>query len=148
LEALARRVQGLEAAEQVRQALASYSRAVDQRDLKALEDHFAADARYQGSDGVAYEGRDVIVRLFAARFAELPQTDTGRVHYVTNFEVAVSDDGRAVATSTFLMAIAGAGPLLRMGHYRDEFVIGAGFVRCVDKVITSVGLVPIPTTAG
>jgi hypothetical protein len=46
------------------------------------------------------------------------------------------------------MAIAGAGPLLRMGRYRDVFVTGAGSVRCVDKVITSVGLVPIATTAG
>ena len=88
------------------------------------------------------------MRLFAARFAELPQTDTGRVHYVTNLEVEVSDDGRVVATSTFLMAIAGAGPLLRMGRYRDVFVTGAGSVRCVDKVIMSVGLVPIATTAG
>jgi uncharacterized protein (TIGR02246 family) len=88
LDALARRVERLEAHEEIRQLVARYALALDQRDLDALCGLFAEDVRV-GRDG---RGRDALKAWFDATLRE---QFTGTAHVTGNHVIELRGPDRA-----------------------------------------------------
>ena len=104
LQALHRVLDRLEAAEQLRSALAMYCHAVDLRAVDTLSDLFAADAEFRavnfpkgGGTQLLRHGREAIVRVCLALDAvELR-------HHMANVGVDVSRDATTARTSAYFL---------------------------------------------
>jgi uncharacterized protein (TIGR02246 family) len=89
---LEKRVARLEAREQIRDLVADYSMACDDRDLPTLGRLFTEDGVFGHADGsVNNQGRDAILSFYRARLGEMGPT----YHYGHNHRLEFEDDDHA-----------------------------------------------------
>jgi uncharacterized protein (TIGR02246 family) len=117
------RLQALEDREAIRALLATYRRALDEKDFEAYADLFGDDGEFV-ADGRTFRGRAEILAMLAEFQATgaLTKAAGDDRHLVANVEIGVDGD-RATARSTWVYLTRGAGDepqLALVGHYEDE----------------------------
>jgi ketosteroid isomerase-like protein len=76
LSALERRIQRLEDRFELRELVARYGIAIDDRDIDSLTELFTPDARFRSQDGVMNAlGREAVLEQFRGRFSALKATN-------------------------------------------------------------------------
>lgn len=123
------------------QLLFAYARAVDERDLEALEQLAAADCDITRS-GSTKHGREE----FMAVYRGFAQSDVrGSAHVVTNVQAFAQDDGTVLAKAYFAATMFDAeGSRIIVGQYADSMWDDAGTLRFVHKRIQVDGVLPLP----
>jgi uncharacterized protein (TIGR02246 family) len=117
------RLQALEDREAIRDLLAEYRRALDEKDFEAYADLFGEDGEFVTAATGTVRGRAEIL----AMLAQLQSTGALTVaagddrHLVANVEIALHGD-HATAHSTWVyLTREGDGPAVALvGHYDDE----------------------------
>jgi hypothetical protein len=105
----------------IRRLIASYCYCLDQRRFTDLGALFAADGTWEAQYGSS-TGPDGI----AAFLADLVPAEPKRRHFVSNILIEAGTDGRAEATSYYMVVRDGsAGPMVSVaGTYYDCFARG------------------------
>ena len=113
-EGLAERIARLEALEEIRELVARYGMAVDDRDVEGLADMFTSDAKFGLADGmVANQGRQAVIDFYTERMAAFGATyhyphshviefDSDRAGHATgmvNAHAELALDGRTLVTA-------------------------------------------------
>jgi uncharacterized protein (TIGR02246 family) len=117
------RLQALEDREAIHALLATYRRALDEKDFEAYAGLFADDGEFV-ADGRTFRGRAEILAMLAEFQATgaLTKAAGDDRHLVANVEIGVDGD-RATSRSTWVYLTRGAGDepqLALVGHYEDE----------------------------
>ena len=130
-----RRLRQLEDREAIRELIALYSLAVDDRDIDKLSACFSRDGTFRSVDGVMdAHGRDAVISQFHGRFAVLGPSN----HFTHDavFEFDESNENRATGL------INGHAEVVRNGQamwasirYRDEYVREGGRWRFRDRLL-------------
>mgnify|MGYP006266331057 CR=1 FL=1 len=138
VEALARRVAALEAAEAARACLYDYARTVDTRDWSGLRASFTDDAvMAMGPDETA--GGDAIVASLQGMLPEAFITQ----HLIANPRVVANDGTTVVIDSTVYYLHEGTGfEASGWGSYRDTVVVTDGVGRIARKEFTPAQYLP------
>jgi uncharacterized protein (TIGR02246 family) len=118
------RLQALEDREAIRDLLAEYRRALDEKDFDAYAELFGDDGEFVADGIEPARGREQILAMLAGLQATgaLTQHAGDDRHLVSNVEIELDGD-RATVRSTWVYVTreADGGPLLRMvGHYADD----------------------------
>ena len=93
---LERRVARLEAREQIRELVAEYSMAVDDRDIPTIARLFATDAVFGDADGtLTVEGRDAIAEFYTTRLGSMGPT----FHFPHSHRIDFVDDDNATGVA-------------------------------------------------
>jgi 3-phenylpropionate/cinnamic acid dioxygenase small subunit len=128
-------------AEIAAEVLFDYARAIDDRDLAALERILAADAMLTRFDGTR-TGRDTVIGFYRTFWASSPVRASQ--HMVTNVRVRPEDAGiRADAYfAATVVALDGAAHTV-LGRYSDSLREDAGGWRLAHKRIEIVAKLPM-----
>jgi hypothetical protein len=117
---LRRRVERLEAIEQIRDLKWRYARCADARDARGLADLFTEDGIFDGGAELGrHEGREAIYRYISDTLERLEWA----AHYMTNGSIEVAEGGDTATGSWRLWepsTIAGEATWI-LGTYRDEY---------------------------
>ena len=113
-DGLSERVARLEAQEEIRDLVARYGMAVDDRDVDGLADMFTSDAKFALADGmVANQGRQAVIDFYSGRMAafgatyhyphshviELDADRPGHATGMVNAHAELALDGRTLVTA-------------------------------------------------
>lgn len=125
VEALAERLNALEAGEAARTALAGYARAVDAQSVEGVRALLADDVVLDV--GAAFEGADAVTEFFRRAFADDP---ADKAHFITNIDVRWLGGGRASVDTYFMWTAADRQTsILGWGTYAHEVVVRDGVAR-------------------
>jgi ketosteroid isomerase-like protein len=137
-DALADRVARLEAIEEIRELVARYGMAVDDRDVDGLADMFTSDAKFGLADGmVANQGRQAVIDFYTERMAafgatyhyphshviEFDADDPGHATGMVNAHAELGLDGRTLVTAL---------------RYFDEYRVEDGRWRFVERAVAMI----------
>lgn len=119
LEALAKRLETVEADIEIRNLVARYAMIMDDRDVEAIPSLFTKDARVTSGDGVMdARGRDFLVEFYEGRFKLLGATH----HFTHGMEISID------SPTTAHGRISGAAEVFRNGvqqvvalRYMDKY---------------------------
>ena len=130
---VAARVAALETAEEARNLIAAYARAVDSQDIDALGQVFGKHAVLRSRDR-RHEGIDEIEAFFRAEFAVNPCANR---HFVSNVRVTDATPDAASVSAYFIFVTASGGTsIVGWGSYADRMTRIDRELRIVDKFIT------------
>lgn len=147
LEALAARIDALEAQEAIRGLWAEYGRTLDARDFVAFSKLFARNAEFGG--GGAAKGPDAIgAFLEKAIGTNYPNSKGRNFHLYFNESIDVQGDrATAISKGGYVMAAAdnSKADFLLLATYRDAFVKEDGRWKFQRREI--IGEIPVPRAA-
>lgn len=142
LIALQKRLRVLEDRAELRELVARYGVAVDDRDIAALEELFTPDGSFRSVDGVMNAvGRDAVIEQFHGRFAALQATNHIAHEQILDF-ADDPDAAEGLVTShaevcrhgrTFVAAL----------RYRDRYRRDAGRWRFAERVLSFLYYLPV-----
>jgi ketosteroid isomerase-like protein len=129
------RLRRLEDREAIRELIARYGFAVDDRDIAAIAACFARDGAFRSIDGeLNAQGRDAVIAQFHGRFAVL-----GPSNHFTHDAIFEFDDGNPDRATGLVNSHA---EVVRNGQamwasmrYRDEYVREQGHWRFRDRLL-------------
>lgn len=132
----------LEDEQAVRNLIAQYSQAYDDRDIDSWLATFLDDARVQGYRGGQRANESLSNGQRRAgvikRFAEFEENGVQMRHYSANYLYRLQSDGAIVGTTTFLVTEYRSGepaPIFRTGVWRDRIVRTAEGLKFVEREI-------------
>jgi 3-phenylpropionate/cinnamic acid dioxygenase small subunit len=130
------------------QVLFTYAKAVDDRDLDALERILVEDAALTRMDGTR-NGRDAVIEFYRTFWASSPVLASQ--HMVTNVR-AFREDAGAIRADAYFSAVSvdSDGGHLVIGRYSDTIRDEAGEWRLAHKrieLVTKLALPPTPLVA-
>ena len=138
LDELRERVRTLEDKEEIRNLIQEYRRTLDDRDLRAFSELFAAAGTWTGRSGTA-TGPQEIYSMLEAALPENPPAP-GSTLWHLNTDPAIRVDGHRATAFTFWMHVRrgeGDTPLLpTLGGYQDELIRENGRWRFVLRSVT------------
>ncbi len=137
-EGLAERIAQLEAREEIRELVARYGMAVDDRDVSALADMFTSDAKFALADGmVANQGRQAVIDFYTERMAAFGPT----YHYPHSHVIEFDPDRPGFATGMVNahaeLALDGR-TLMTALRYFDEYRVEDGRWRFVERKVAMI----------
>lgn len=124
LDELRERVRTLEDREQIRNLIQAYRKTLDDRDLRAFSELFAAGGTWTGRSGTATGPEEIYSMLTAALPDNPPAPGATLWHLNTDPAIQVEGD-RATASTLWMHVRRGDGdvPLLpTLGGYEDELI--------------------------
>ncbi len=137
-ESLAERIAQLEAREEIRELVARYGMAVDDRDVSALADMFTSDAKFALADGmVTNQGRQAVIDFYTERMAAFGAT----YHYPHSQVIEFNPDrpGSATGMVNAHAELALDGRTLMTGlRYFDEYRVEDGQWRFVERKVAMI----------
>ncbi len=137
-EGLAERIAQLEAREEIRELVARYGMAVDDRDVEGLADMFTSDAKFGQADGtVANQGREAVIEFYTERMAAFGAT----YHYPHSHVIELDPDrpGRATGMVNAHAELALDGrTLVTALRYFDEYRVEDGRWRFVERKVAMI----------
>jgi len=124
LDELRARVRTLEDREEIRNLIQAYRKTLDDRDLRAFSELFAADGTWTGRSGTA-TGPEQIYSMLTATLPDNPPAPGSTLFHV-NTDPAIEVDGDRATAFTFWMHVRrgeGDVPLVpTLGGYEDELI--------------------------
>jgi uncharacterized protein (TIGR02246 family) len=147
VQALAARVDALEAQEAIRGLWAEYGRTLDARDFVAFSKLFAKDATFGGGAGAAKGPEAIGAFLEKAIGTNYPDSKGKNFHLYFNESIEVHGDrASAISKGGYVMATADntKADFLLLAEYRDQFVKEDGRWKFYRREI--VGEIPVPRT--
>ncbi len=123
---LAERVARLEAREEIRDLVARYGMAVDDRDVEALAAMFTSDATFGLADGmVANQGRQAVIDFYTERMAAFGATYHYPHSHVIDLDSDRPDHATGVVNAHAELALDGR-TLVTALRYHDRYRVEAG----------------------
>jgi len=142
LDELRERVRTLEDREEIRNLIQAYRKTLDDRDLRAFSELFAAEGTWTGRSGTA-TGPEEIYSMLSAALPDNPPAP-GSTLWHLNTDPAIEVDGDRATAFTFWMHVRrgdGDVPVLpTLGGYEDELIRENGSWRF--QLRTAVPLIP------
>jgi ketosteroid isomerase-like protein len=132
---LDKRLRRLEAIEEIRALASRYVFAIDDRDLKGVEDCFAAHARFRSRDGkMDAAGRPAIMAQFERRFSVLGHG----AHYTHDHVIILGGDGVSAQGTVSLHAelMRNGKPMLASLRYEDVYCVEGGRWKFADRLLS------------
>ena len=124
LDELRERVRALEDREQIRNLIQAYRKTLDDRDLRAFSELFAAEGTWTGRSGTATGPQEIYSMLTTALPDNPPAPGSTLWHL--NTDPAIEVDGDRASAFTFWMHVRRGDadvPLLpTLGGYQDELI--------------------------
>ena len=147
IQALAARVEALEAQEAIRQLWADYGRTLDARDFAAFSTLWAREATYGGTAAApGAKGPAAIGALLEKAIGtNYPDSKGRNFHLYFNESIEIKgDEGTGISKGGFVMASAdnSKADFLLLATYRDQFVREDGKWKFKRREI--VGDIPVP----
>lgn len=123
---LSERVARLEAIEEIRDLIARYGMAVDDRDVNGLADMFTSDAKFGLADGmVANQGRQAVIDFYTERMAAFGATYHYPHSHVIEFDPDRPDHATGLVNAHAELALDGR-TLVTALRYFDEYRVEDG----------------------
>ncbi len=142
LRTLQERVRRLEDRAQLRELVASYCIAVDDRDIEALGELFTADGRFRSQDAMMdARGREAVLHQFRGRFAALKATNHIAHDQILTFGED-ADSASGLVTSHAEVWRNGRA-LVAALRYRDLYRRQAGRWRFADRLLSFLYYMPV-----
>ncbi|HWN85844.1 MAG TPA: nuclear transport factor 2 family protein [Vicinamibacterales bacterium] len=147
MQALAARVETLEAQEAIRQLWADYGRTLDARDFAAFSTLWAREATYGGTPAAPGAKGPAAIGAFLEKAigTNYPDSKGKNFHLYFNESIDVQGDrATAVSKGGFVMASAdnGKADFLLLATYRDELIKEDGKWKFLRREIS--GDIPVP----
>jgi hypothetical protein len=147
VQALAARVEALEAQEAIRQLWADYGRTLDARDFAAFSTLWAREATYGGTPAAPGAKGPAAIGAFLEKAigTNYPNSKGRNFHLYFNESIEVrGDEGTGVSKGGFVMANAenNKADFLLLATYRDQFVREDGRWKFKRREI--IGDIPVP----
>ena len=123
---LSERVARLEAIEEIRDLIARYGMAVDDRDVNGLAGMFTSDAKFGLADGmVANQGRQAVIDFYTERMAAFGATYHYPHSHVIDFDPDRPDHATGMVNAHAELALDGR-TLVTALRYFDEYRVEGG----------------------
>lgn len=123
---LSERVARLEAIEEIRDLIARYGMAVDDRDVNGLADMFTSDAKFGLADGmVANQGRQAVIDFYTERMAAFGATYHYPHSHVIEFDPDRPGQATGMVNAHAELALDGR-TLVTALRYFDEYRVEDG----------------------
>lgn len=138
LQELRKRVRALEDREEIRNLIQTYRETVDDRDLGALSELFAAEGTWTGRSGTA-TGPQAICSLLTAVLPDNPPAPGSTLWHLNTAPSIKLDGDRATAFTFWMHCRRGDGdtPLLpTLGSYEDQLIREGGRWRFLFRTAT------------
>lgn len=143
LSNLAQRITALEDRLQLRELVARYGVAVDDRDIETLGALFTAQAVFRSRDGVMNaRGREAIIEQFHGRFAALKATNHVAHDQIIELDPAEPDRARGLVSSHAEVWRNGQA-LIAALRYEDTYHRHAGSWRFAERVLSFLYYLPV-----
>ncbi len=140
--ALEGRIRRLEDRALLRELVARYGVAIDDRDIDAIAELFCADGRFRSQDGVMdARGRDAVLKQFRGRFAALKATN----HIVHDQILTFGDDPDSVTglVTSHAEVWRNGRALIAALRYRDLYRRDDGGWRFADRLLSFLYYMPV-----
>lgn len=134
-EDLDRRIARLESREAIRELVARYCLAIDDRDINAIGPLFTRDARFRSRDGVMNAtGRDAVIEQFHGRFSVLGPSNHFTHDHIIWFD---GDDGLRARgqVNSHAEVVRNGEALWAALRYEDEYRYDEGAWRFADRLL-------------
>lgn len=126
--------------EAVRNNLAMYCKAVDNKSIEQLSALFARDVEFSVRPwGFDFQGHDAVIEFYTGAFKD---TDESR-HYIANEVIEPCEGGYRSSCYFHSTIAAGSESLVGCGNYDDRFVWEDGVLKFQEKKITVKVLTPL-----
>jgi hypothetical protein len=138
LDELRERVRALEDKEEIRGLIHAYRQTLDDRDLRAFSQLFAANGTWSGRSGTA-TGPEAIYSMLSASLPDNPPAPGATLWHLNNDPAIRLDGDRASAFTLWMHVRRGDGdvPLLpTLGGYQDELIRENGRWRFLLRTVT------------
>jgi len=140
--ALAARIRTLEDRAELRELVARYGIAVDDRDIDALTELFTPDAEFRSADGVmGAVGREAVIEQFRGRFAALKATN--HIAHDQILELGPDPDAAAGLVSSHAEVCRNGRVLLAALRYRDRYRRHEGRWRFAERALSFLYYLPV-----
>ena len=137
-DGLSERVARLEAREEIRDLIARYGMAVDDRDVESLADMFTSDARFGLADGmVANQGRQAVIDFYTERMAAFGPTYHYPHSQVIEFDPDRPGHATGMVNAHAELALDGR-TLVTALRYFDEYRVEEGCWRFVERKVAMI----------
>ena len=138
IEGLSERVARLEALEGIRELVARYGMAVDDRDVSGLADMFTSDAKFGQADGtVANQGRQAVIDFYTERMAAFGATYHYPHSHVIEFDADRPGCATGMVNAHAELALDGR-TLVTALRYIDEYRVEDGRWRFVERKVAMI----------
>ena len=138
VEGLAERIARLEALEEIRELVARYGMAVDDRDVEGLADMFTSDAKFGLADGmVANQGRQAVIDFYTERMAAFGATYHYPHSHVVEFDPDRAGHATGMVNAHAELALEGR-TLVTALRYFDEYRVEDGGWRFVERKVAMI----------
>lgn len=142
LAALTRRIRALEDRAELRELVARYGIAVDDRDIDALSALFTPDASFRSVDGVMSAlGRDAVIEQFRGRFAALKATN--HIAHDQILEPGPGPDAASGLVSSHAEVCRDGRVLIAALRYRDRYRRHEGRWRFAERALSFLYYLPV-----
>jgi ketosteroid isomerase-like protein len=139
---LEERIRRLEDRAQLREIVARYGIAVDDRDIETLGDLFTADGRFRSQDGVMEaRGREAVIEQFRGRFSALKATNHIAHDQILTFGADVDSVSGLVTSHAEVWRNGRA--LVTALRYRDVYRREQGRWRFADRLLSFLYYLPV-----
>jgi ketosteroid isomerase-like protein len=142
LAALTQRIRALEDRAELRELVARYGIAVDDRDIDSLTALFTPDASFRSEDGVmSAQGRDAVIEQFRGRFAALKATN--HIAHDQILEPGPGPDAASGLVSSHAEVCRNGRVLIAALRYRDRYRRHDGRWRFAERVLSFLYYLPV-----
>ncbi|HET9107542.1 MAG TPA: nuclear transport factor 2 family protein, partial [Steroidobacteraceae bacterium] len=142
LAALTQRIRALEDRAELRELVARYGIAVDDRDIDLLTALFTPDASFRSEDGVmSAHGRDAVIEQFRGRFAALKATN--HIAHDQILEPGPGPDAASGLVSSHAEVCRNGRVLIAALRYRDRYRRHEGRWRFAERVLSFLYYLPV-----
>jgi ketosteroid isomerase-like protein len=141
-DSLEQRVRRLEDRAQLRELVARYGIAVDDRDIETLSELFTADGRFRSQDGVMdATGREAVLKQFRGRFAALKATNHIAHDQILTF--GADPDAVAGLVTSHAEVWRNGRALIAALRYQDTYRRDRGRWRFADRLLSFLYYLPV-----
>lgn len=142
LAALAKRIRALEDRAELRELVARYGIAVDDRDIDALTELFTPRASFRSADGVLSAcGREAVIEQFRGRFAVLEATN--HIAHEQILELGPDADAAAGLVTSHAEVCRNGQTLVAALRYRDRYRREQGRWRFAERALSFLYYLPV-----
>ncbi len=139
---LEQRIRRLEDRAELRELIARYCIAIDDRDIETIADVFTADGRFRSQDGVMdAQGREAVLNQFRGRFAALKATNHIAHDQILTF--GEDPDCAAGIVTSHAEVWRNGRALIAALRYRDTYRREDGRWRFADRLLSFLYYLPV-----
>lgn len=136
LTALEKRIEQLESREMIKELVAHYGIAIDNRDMDSLTALFTVDAGFSSKDGMLNAcGIDAIIEQFHARFAGMGPSNHFVHEHIIRFDDTAAGKASGLVTS-HVELVRDSEPMLVALRYEDKYRYDEQTWRFSDRLIS------------